>query len=79
MCGYPEELEFFVTCPTRNWSRLEAGPPWRQMFLPARPRDLRFLHRATPSDGIPYWDTGAPLLHKLGDYLERPRRAVQRI
>ena len=26
----------------------------------------------TPTDGVPYWDTGAPALHKLGDYLSRP-------
>ena len=26
----------------------------------------------TPADGIPYWDAGAPGLHRLGDYLERP-------
>jgi hypothetical protein len=26
----------------------------------------------TPTDGIPYWDTGAPNLHKMGDYLNRP-------
>ncbi|MFP4153662.1 MAG: hypothetical protein ACLFR8_08600 [Alkalispirochaeta sp.] len=26
----------------------------------------------TPTDGIPYWDTGAPGLEKLGGYLDRP-------
>ncbi len=26
----------------------------------------------TPTDGVPYWDTGAPDLHRLGDYLSRP-------
>ncbi len=26
----------------------------------------------TPADGVPYWDTGAPGLHKLGDYLAEP-------
>ncbi|MFA5193961.1 MAG: glycosyl hydrolase, partial [Verrucomicrobiia bacterium] len=26
----------------------------------------------TPTDGVPYWDTGAPSLAKLGDYLDRP-------
>jgi hypothetical protein len=31
-----------------------------------------FYIEHTPVDGIPYWDTGAPNLHKLGDYLERP-------
>ena len=26
----------------------------------------------TPIDGVPYWDTGAPGLHLMGDYLSRP-------
>ena len=31
-----------------------------------------FWLERTPTDGIPYWDTGAPgLLTKLGDYLGR--------
>ena len=25
-----------------------------------------------PTDGVPYWDTGAPDLYKLGDYLNKP-------
>ena len=25
-----------------------------------------------PTDGVPYWDTGAPRLHELGDYQGRP-------
>jgi hypothetical protein len=31
-----------------------------------------FYLEQTPLDGIPYWDTGAPGLALLGDYLERP-------
>ena len=31
-----------------------------------------FYVENTPSDGIPYWDTGAPDLHNLGDYPDRP-------
>ncbi len=31
-----------------------------------------FYIEYTPSDGIPYWDTGAPGLDKLEDYLTRP-------
>jgi len=26
----------------------------------------------TPAYGVPYWDTGAPTLYKLGDYLNKP-------
>jgi hypothetical protein len=28
--------------------------------------------RNTPADGVPYWDTGAPGLVKLKDYLNKP-------
>ncbi len=31
-----------------------------------------FYLEHTPADGIPYWDTGAPGLAKMGDYLSRP-------
>ena len=31
-----------------------------------------FYIENTPVDGIPYWDTGAPNLHRLGDYLNKP-------
>ena len=32
-----------------------------------------FILKTRAADGIPYWDTGAPNLHRLGsDYLNRP-------
>jgi hypothetical protein len=31
-----------------------------------------FYVENTPTDGVPYWDTGAPGLLQMGDYLERP-------
>ena len=31
-----------------------------------------FYIENTPVDGVPYWDTGAPGLEKLGDYLSKP-------
>ncbi len=31
-----------------------------------------FFIANTPTDGVPYWDTGAPGLVELGDYLDRP-------
>jgi len=31
-----------------------------------------FYIEQTPLDGIPYWDTGAPGLAAMGDYLDRP-------
>lgn len=38
---------------------------------PARVTADFFIHHS-PTDGIPYWDTGAPGLVRLGDYLDRP-------
>ena len=31
-----------------------------------------FYIREMPADGIPYWDTGAPNLYKMGDYINKP-------
>jgi unsaturated chondroitin disaccharide hydrolase len=31
-----------------------------------------FFIEHTPTDGVPYWDTGAPGLAQMGDYLSRP-------
>ena len=42
------------------------------VLLKAAQATCDFYIANTPTDGIPYWDTGAPLLHKLGDYLDRP-------
>ena len=42
------------------------------MMLKAARATCDFYIENTPSCGIPYWDTGAPTLHKLGDYLNKP-------
>ena len=41
-------------------------------FLKAARATCDFYIRETPACGIPYWDTGAPGLAKLGDYRDRP-------
>ena len=67
--GFAEQLEFLKILDPEA--------------LPARAKVLSFLlaaARATAdfylsnccSDGVPIWDTGAPGLHHLGDYLSRP-------
>ena len=43
-----------------------------EFMLRAARATCDFYIEHTPTDGIPYWDTGAPFLHKLGDYLNRP-------
>jgi hypothetical protein len=42
------------------------------MLLKAARAACDFYLDFTPVDGVPYWDTGAPGLVRLGNYLERP-------
>lgn len=72
MCGFAEELECFETLSDAELD-LFGGPKETEAFmLKAAKATCDFYIEHTPSDGIPYWDTGAPDLHKLGDYLNRP-------
>ncbi len=71
IAGYPEQLEYLKTLteeelvPYGGFSALEA------IYLKAAKATCDFYIDNTPTDGIPYWDTGAPNLHKLGDYFSR--------
>ena len=63
MCGFAEQLEFL---------RAIGEARHRALFEKAARATCDFYIENTPTDGIPYWDTGAPSLYKLGDYLDRP-------
>ncbi|MGD0059061.1 MAG: glycosyl hydrolase [Verrucomicrobiia bacterium] len=63
MCGFAEQLEFLAAIGEKKHER------W---MLKTAKATCDFYIENTPTDGIPYWDTGAPLLPKLGDYLDRP-------
>ena len=43
-----------------------------KLMLEAAKATCDFYIQNTPVDGIPYWDTGAPGLEKLGGYLSKP-------
>lgn len=68
MVGFAEELELLATLPDfENRADVVAT------FERAAKSTCDFFIDNTPTDGIPYWDTGAPNLHKLGaDLLDRP-------
>jgi unsaturated chondroitin disaccharide hydrolase len=69
--GYAEQLEFLQTLddqtlqPYGGWSEVRS---WMEQAADAA---CAFYLQHTPSDGIPYWDTGAPGLVQLGNYLDR--------
>ena len=69
LLGCAEELEWLATRPEgerAGTADLDA------VLLRAARATADFYLRETPTDGVPYWDTGAPGLAHLGDYLGRP-------
>lgn len=72
MLGFVEQLEWLATL---NASELEAcggRDSIEGLFLEAATATCDFYIESTPTCGVPYWDTGAPGLAELGDYLGRP-------
>ena len=72
MCGFAEDLECFETLSDSELDLFGGRKEIENFMLKAAKATCDFYIEHTPSDGIPYWDTGAPDLHKLGDYLNRP-------
>lgn len=72
MLGFAELLEWLVG---RNEDELAAFGGREAVsanWLKAARATCDFYIAETPSCGVPYWDTGAPGLAKLGDYRNRP-------
>lgn len=73
MVGFPEELEFLETISDKELESLGGRKEIESIFLKAAKATCDCFIDKSAADGITYWDTGAPLLHKLGeDYLGRP-------
>lgn len=72
MCGFAEELEYFDTLSDEQLEPFGGREALESFMLKAAVATCDFYIDHTPVCGVPYWDTGAPLLHKLGNYLDRP-------
>ncbi len=73
MTGFAEQLEFIAQRPSDDFGgsdNREAIEDW--MLEAARATCDFYIDQGTASDGVPYWDTGAPGLVALGDWAERP-------
>ncbi len=70
--GYPELLEFMATLDEGELEPFGGRESVEGMMLKAARASADFYIENTPTDGIPYWDTGAPGLAAMGDYLHRP-------
>lgn len=70
--GLGETLEILDQIPESDYSSLISKNDLISELKAAAIATSEFYLANTPTDGIPYWDTGAPNLHKMGDYLNRP-------
>lgn len=72
MLGFAEELEFLSLLDDAELDGFRGCQPLESCLRNAAAATCDFYIAQTPADGVPYWDTGAPQLYKLGDYLGRP-------
>lgn len=71
ICGFAEQLEFIESLDKEELEPFGGYKGIRAMMLKAAKATSDFYIKYTSLDGIPYWDTGAPNLQKLGDYSEK--------
>jgi len=69
VCGYAEQLEFFRTLTDTELKSHGGRRNLTVMLLKAATATADFFLANSCTDGVPVWDTGAPQLHRLGDYL----------
>jgi unsaturated chondroitin disaccharide hydrolase len=72
MLGYAEQLEFLETVDDAELEPLGGRAAIESMMRRAAQATCDFFVAHTPTCGVPYWDTGAPGLPRMPDYLERP-------
>jgi hypothetical protein len=72
MLGFAEIVEWLATRDVDELAPLGGRKSIEAAFLKAARATCDFYIDQTPSCGVPYWDTGAPGLAGLGDYLDRP-------
>ncbi len=71
MAGFPEELEFLDTVPAAELAPFGGKAKLRELMLKGAQATCDWFIANTALDGIPYWDGGAPNLHRLGDWRAR--------
>ncbi len=71
MCGFAEQLEWIDEVDEQELEALGSKGSVSDLILKAAKATCDFYIVNTPVDGVPYWDTGAPGLVSMGDYLER--------
>ncbi|HEX6227468.1 MAG TPA: glycosyl hydrolase [Chryseolinea sp.] len=71
VCGFAEALEYFQNFEEQDIQSLIAKNDLQEKLLRAAKATADYFIEQTATDGIPYWDTGAPGLVHLGNYLNK--------
>jgi hypothetical protein len=71
MLGFAEQIELFDMIPPGRLEAIGGKDLVRKLVMAAR-ATCDFYIENTPTDGIPYWDSAAPGLVRIGDCLNRP-------
>jgi unsaturated chondroitin disaccharide hydrolase len=69
--GFAEQIEFLQTLPEKEFKAFEGKRAVLDWMLKAARATAGFYLEFTPACGIPYWDTGAPHLHRIEEWLEK--------
>lgn len=72
MAGFAEQLEFLRTVDDAALKPLGGRSKWEALMLKAARATCDWFIANTSTDGITYWDGGAPGLVQLGDWRDRP-------
>ncbi|MGD0008443.1 MAG: glycosyl hydrolase [Terriglobia bacterium] len=72
MCGYAEELEYLQTLSEPELDPLGGREKVEGMMRRAALATCDYYLKQAAQDGIPYWDTAAPQLLKLGGWRNKP-------
>lgn len=72
LLGFAEQLEFMRTLSPQDCARFRSRATILALWLRAVRAMADFYLANTPVCGVPYWDTGAPNLHRITGYLDRP-------
>ncbi|NNE34826.1 MAG: hypothetical protein HKN13_06300 [Rhodothermales bacterium] len=72
VCGYAEELEFVETLSDSDLQPYGGRDHVTSLLLRAARVTADYYIDQAATCGVPYWDTGAPGLQHIGDYLNMP-------
>ncbi len=74
LLGYAEELEAFAAFDDAEFEPFGGRKEIESIMLDTALAAADFYLANTPTDGIPYWDTCAPGLSNMPEYLDEPAR-----